>query len=67
MFENTTDRAVHTKYYLPTIEKKGLQCYYWPKKNLFDQLVKIGMRTYDNILKIATGRGDDYTIGCLLN
>ena len=25
------------------------------------------MRTYDNIQKIATGQGDDYTTGCLLN
>ena len=23
------------------------------------------MRTYDNIKKIATGQGDDYTTGCL--
>ena len=25
------------------------------------------MRTHDNIQKIATGQGDDYTIGCLLD
>ena len=25
------------------------------------------MRTYDNIRKIATGQGDDYTTGCLLD
>ena len=24
-------------------------------------------KTYGNIRKIATGRGDDYTTGCLLN
>ena len=24
------------------------------------------MKTYENIRKIATGQGDDYTIGCLL-
>ena len=24
-------------------------------------------RTYDNISKIATGQGDDYTAGCLLD
>ena len=33
----------------------------------FDQPVKSDMRTYDNIRKIATGQGDDYTTGCLLN
>ena len=25
------------------------------------------MRTYDNIRKIATGQGDNYTTGCLLD
>ena len=35
-------------------------------KNFFDQPVKSNMRTYDNIQKIATGQGDDYTAGCLL-
>ena len=29
--------------------------------------VKNGMRTYDNIKKIATVQGDDYTTGCLLD
>ena len=35
--------------------------------NFFDQPVKNGMRTYNNIQKIATGQGDDYTTGCLLD
>ena len=32
-----------------------------------DQPVKSNMRTYDNIQKIATGQGDDYSTGCLLD
>ena len=36
-------------------------------KNFFDHPVKSDMITYDNIRKIATGQGDDYTIGCLLD
>ena len=36
-------------------------------QNFFDQSVKIDLRTYDNIRKIATGQGDDYTTGCLLD
>ena len=36
-------------------------------QNLFDNPVKSDMRIYDNILKIATGQGDDYTIGCLVD
>ena len=36
-------------------------------KNLFDQPIKADLRTCDNIWKIATGQGDDYTTGCLLD
>ena len=35
-------------------------------KNLFDQPVKNDKVTYENIRKIATGRGDDDTTGRLL-
>ena len=37
------------------------------EKNLFDQPVKNNLRKYDNIRKIATGQGDDYTAGCLVD
>ena len=37
------------------------------EKNFFDQPVKSDMRTYDNIQKLATGEGDDYTTSCLLD
>ena len=36
-------------------------------KNFFDQPVKNDKVTYENIRKIATGRGDEYTTGCLLD
>ena len=36
-------------------------------KKLFNQPVKNNKITYGNIRKIATGQGDDYTTGCLLN
>ena len=36
-------------------------------QKLSDQPVKIYMSTYDNIWKTITGRGDDYTTGCLLD
>ena len=39
-FENSTDRTVHTKYYLPTIETKDYNVMN-DGKNFFDQLVKI--------------------------
>ena len=36
-------------------------------ENFFDQPIKYDKVTYENIRKVATGRGDDYTIGCLLD
>ena len=36
-------------------------------QNVFDQPVTNYLRTYDNIRKIATGQGDNYTTGCLLD
>ena len=33
----------------------------------FDQPVKNDKITYENIRKVATGQGDDYTTGCLLD
>ena len=36
-------------------------------KIFFDQPLKNDKVTYKNIRKIATGQGDDYTTGCLLD
>ena len=36
-------------------------------KIIFDQNVKIDKVTYENIRKITTGQGDDYTTGCFLD
>ena len=36
-------------------------------KHFFDQPVKYNLRTDKNIQNIATGQGDDYTTGCLLD
>ena len=36
-------------------------------QNFFDQPVKNDLRTYDNIRKIASVQGVDYTTGCLLD
>ena len=36
-------------------------------ENLFHQPIKNNKVTYENIRKIATGQGDDYTTGCLLD
>ena len=36
-------------------------------KNFFDQPINSESKTYESIRKIATGYGDDYTTGCLLD
>ena len=36
-------------------------------RNFCDQSVNHNLGTYENIRKIATGQGDDYTIGSLLD
>ena len=64
--KNTTDKTVHTKYYLPTVEIKDYNVMI-DGQNFFDKSVKGNLRTYDNIQKITTGRGDDYTTNCLLD
>ena len=35
-------------------------------KNFYDQNISDEIKKYDEIRKIATGKGDDYTTGCLL-
>ena len=37
------------------------------EETFFDQSVKNDKVTYENIRKIATGWGDDYTTGCVLD
>ena len=34
---------------------------------VFDQPIKSDTETYEKMRKIATGQGDDYTTGCLLD
>ena len=35
-------------------------------KNFFYEIINNNFKTYENIRKIATDQGDDYTTGCLL-
>ena len=57
---------MHTKHYLLTVEIKHYNVII-DRQNLFEQPVKNDLRTFDNIRKIAVGRGDDYTTSCLLD
>ena len=65
-FENDTQRTGAKGYYLPTVEIKNYNVMI-NGENFLDQPVKNNKVTYENIRKIATGQGDDYTTGCSLN
>ena len=65
-FENDDDRTSHSDYYLRNVEIKDYNIMI-NGENLFDQPIKNNKVTYENIRKIATGQGDDYTAGCLLD
>ena len=65
-FENDNHRTTHDRYYLPNVEIKDYNIMI-NGENFFDQPIKNNKVTYENIRKIATGQGDDYTTGCLLD
>ena len=59
-FENDTQRTSSKGYHLPNVEIKDYNVMI-NGKNFFDQPIKKNKVTYENIRKIATGHGDDYT------
>ena len=65
-FEGDTQRTSHSGYYLPNVEIKDYNIMIHGE-NFFDQPIKNNKVTYENIRKIATGQGDDYTTRCLLD
>ena len=64
---NADDRRIgHSRYYYPTAKVKDYNVLI-EGKNFFDQPIKSYIKTSKNIQKNATGQGDDYTTGCLLD
>ena len=64
-FENENGRTSNSEYYLPKVEIKDYNVKI-DGKNFFDQPINNDTKTYEN-RKIATGKGDDNTAGCLLD
>ena len=56
----------YQKYFLPrvNIENYNIEI---DGKNFYDQPTNDSIKQYDEIRKISTGQGDDYTTGCLLD
>ena len=59
-------KKIHSRYYLPNVEIKNYNVMI-NGENFFDQPIKDNKVTYENIRKVATGKGDDYTTGCSLD
>ena len=65
-FEDNDHRPSYKRYFLTTVEIKYDKLMI-DGQRFFDQPINNNLRTFDNIRKIATGQGDDYATGCLLD
>ena len=65
-FENDAQRTSHSNYYLPNVDIKDYNIMI-NGENFFDQPIKNNKVTFENIRKITTAQGDNYTTGCLLD
>ena len=54
------------KYFLPRVEIETYNIEI-DGRNFYDQPINDSIKQYDEIRKISTGQGDDYTTGCLLD
>ena len=66
---NTNDRVLrnsHPKYFLPRVNISNYNVLI-NGRNFYDQPINDLIKQYDEIRKIATGQGDEYTAGCLLD
>ena len=56
----------HRRYFLPRVKIENYNIEI-DGRNFYDQLINDSIKQYDEIRKISTGQGDDYTTGCLLD
>ena len=64
--DNVTNENSYRKYFLPRvkIENNNIEI---DGRIFYDQPVNNSIKQNDEIRKISTGEGDDYTTGCLLD
>ena len=63
---NRVHRDSHRKYFLPRVDITNYNVLI-DGRNFYGQTINDKIKKYDEIRKIATGKGDDYTTGCLLD
>ena len=54
------------KYFLPSVKIENYNIEI-DGRNFYDQPINDSIKQYDEVRKISTGQGDDYTTGCLLD
>ena len=59
-FENEKGRTSHSECYFPKVEVKDYKAE-TDGRNFFDQPIYNNIKTSENIRKIVTGQGNDYT------
>ena len=63
---NKVERNSHRKYLLPRVNITNYNVLI-DGRNFYDQPIDDQIKKYDEIRKTATGKGHDYTTGCLLD
>ena len=64
--DNKVERDSHTKYFLARINITNYNVLI-DGRNVYDQPINDLKKQYNEIRKTATGQGDDYKTGCLLD
>ena len=63
---NLTTENSYDKYFLPRLKRENYNIEI-DEINFYDQPINDSIKQYDEIRKISTGQGDDYTTVCLLD
>ena len=61
-----TNENSYKKYFLPRLKIKNYNIEI-DRRNFYDQSINDLVKQYDEVRKISTGQGDDYSTGCLLD
>ena len=64
--DNYVNEEAFNKCFLPKIKIKKYNVEI-DGRNFYDQAINDSIKQYDEVRKISTGQGDDYTTGCLLD
>ena len=64
--DNQVSIDSYKKYFLPRVKIENYNIEI-DGRNFYDQPINDSIKQYDEVRKISTGQGDDYTTGCLLD